>query len=193
MSILRFESSFLTSLEAWAAKRDSAYIVTLINPIGTDTIADLGAGNGYVANKIADQSKALVAIEPDVKRARHMHRTYPKLDCVLAVGEAVPFRDSSFEKSYAKKSLHHVTDLERALHELNRILRPDGALVIQEPKPEGRWKLILWFERRIWTYPDFLTPDTFKERLYKTGFSVKLFENKANGFYIIAEKRAVTS
>ncbi len=186
---MRFESSFLTSLEAWAAKRDSTHIVTLINPIGTDTIADLGAGYGYVANKVADQSKTLVAIEPDEKRARHMHRTYPKLDCVLAVCEAVPFRDSSFEKSYAKKSLHHVTDLERALHELNRILRPNGALVIQEPKPEGRWKLILWVERRIrGVHIDFLTPDTFKERLEKSGFSTKLLEHKSNGFYLKAEK-----
>ncbi len=167
-------------------------MVTLIKPTGTQTIVDLGAGYGYVASKVAEQSKTLIAIEPDRKKARHMHRAYPKLDCISAVGEAVPFRDSSFDKSYAKKSLHHTSDLDAALQELNRIIKPTGSLVIYEVRPEGRWKLVDWVDRKIWgpwrTHMNFLTPEAWKHRLEKVGFSVKFLENKASGYYLIAEK-----
>ena len=191
---MRLESSLLTSIEAWAAKRDSSYIVTLLRPVGTDTIADLGAGYGYIANKVADRSRALIAIEPDQKRARHMHRTYPNLDCILAVGEAIPFRDSSFQKSYAKKSLHHTTDIDKALQELNRIMTPTGSFVINELRPEGRWKLVDWVERKMRrVHMNFLMPDALKDRLEKAGFSVKYLENKAAGYYLIAEKKVSIS
>jgi len=101
-------------------------------------IAELGAGYGYVASNIAKQSRGVIAVEPAQKRVQHMHRLYPKLDCILAVGEAIPFRDSSFEKGYAKKSLHHMTDIDQALRELNRILKPTGCLFVNELKAGGK-------------------------------------------------------
>jgi ubiquinone/menaquinone biosynthesis C-methylase UbiE len=173
------------------AKRDSNYIVTLLNPLVTDSIADLGAGYGYIASRVSDRTKLLIAIEPDQKRAKHMHQTYPALDCIRAVGEAIPCRASFFDKSYAKKSLHHAADINGALKELNRIIKPTGFLVIQEPRPEGRWKLVEWIERRMrHAHMDFQTPDALKKRLEEVGFSVKFLENKANGYYVMAEKKA---
>jgi ubiquinone/menaquinone biosynthesis C-methylase UbiE len=187
---LKLGSSLFTSIEALLAKRDAANIVALLRLSGTETVADVGAGYGYVASKVADQSKTLIAIEPDRRRARHMHRTYQNFDCISAVGEAIPFRNSSFDKSYAKKSLHHTTNLDEALQELNRIMKPTGCLVIHELRPEGRWKLVAWFERKMRrTHMSFLTPDALKHRLEKAGFSVKFLENKATGYYVLAEKK----
>ncbi len=184
-------SSLKSAVEAWLAKRDSNYIVTLLNPVATEIIADLGAGYGYIASEVGDQTKSLIAIEPDQKKSRQMHQTYPILDCIIAVGEAIPCRPSSFDKSYAKKSLHHATDIDGALKELNRIIKPTGRLVVQEPRPEGRWKIIEWVERRMrHAHMNFQTPDALKKRLEETGFSVKSLENKANGYYITAEKNA---
>lgn len=183
-------SPLKSAVEAWLAKRDSNYIVTLLNPGATDTIADLGAGYGYIANEVGNQTKLLIAIEPDQRKTRHMHSTYPFLDCIIAVGEAVPCRALSFDKSYAKKSLHHATDIDGALKELNRIIKPTGRLVVQEPRPEGRWKIIEWVERRMrHAHMNFQTPDALKKRLEEVGFSVKSLENRANGYYLTAEKK----
>ena len=187
---MKFQSSLFTSIEVFLAKRDSVNLVALLRPSATDMVADLGAGYGYVASKVADQSNALIAIEPDRRRARHMHRTYPNLDCISAVGEAIPFRNSSFDKSYAKKSLHHTTDLDETLRELSRIMKPTGCLVIHELRPEGRWKLVAWVERKMRkTHMNFLTPDALKQRLERIGFSVKFLENRATGYYLSAEKK----
>ena len=105
-------------------------------------ILELGAGYGYVAGNVANQSREVIAVEPAQKKVQHMHNTYPRLDCILAVGEAIPFRDCSFEKCYAKKSLHHMTDVDQAMGELNRIIKPTGYLFVNELKPGGRWKII---------------------------------------------------
>ena len=178
-------------VEAWLAKRDSEYVLTLLNPLATDTVADLGAGYGYIASRVGNQTSSLIAIEPDPKKVRYTHQTYPSLDCILAVGEAIPCRDSSFEKSYAKKSLHHAMDIDKALQELNRIIKPAGCLVIQEPRPEGRWKLVEWVERRMrHAHMNFQSPDALEKRLEEAGFAVKFLENKPNGYYVMAEKRA---
>ncbi len=183
------ESSFLSSVEAWAARRDSSHIVTLLQPVSTETIVELGAGYGYIADRIAEQSKAVVAIEPGPKRVQHMHRAYPGLDCILAVGEAIPLRDASFEKSYAKKSLHHTTDLDRVLRELNRTLKPGGLLMINELRPEGRWKIVDWIERKMRkVYMNFLQPDALEKRLENAGFSIKSLESKASGYYLVAQR-----
>jgi ubiquinone/menaquinone biosynthesis C-methylase UbiE len=152
-------------------------------------VVELGAGYGYVAGKIADRSRRVIAVEPAQKKVQHMHRTYPKLDCIVAVGEAIPFRDSSFEKGYAKKSLHHMTDIDQAMGELNRILKPTGSLFVKELRPEGRWKIIGWIERKIRkAHMNLLTPDILKQKLEKAGFSVTSLENKESGYYIVAKK-----
>jgi len=152
-------------------------------------IVELGAGYGYVASNVANKSREVVAIEPAPKKVQHMHSTYPKLDCILAVGEAIPFRDASFEKGYAKKSLHHMTDIDQAMGELNRILKPTGYLFVNELKPGGRWKIIDWIERKIRrVHVNFLTPDVLKQRLEKVGFSVTSLEDKASGYYLVAKK-----
>jgi len=152
-------------------------------------ILELGAGYGYVAGNVANQSREVIAVEPAQKKVQHMHNTYPRLDCILAVGEAIPFRDSSFQKCYAKKSLHHMTDVDQAMGELNRIIKPTGYLFVNELKPGGRWKIIDWIERKIRNvHVNFLTPDALKQRLEKVGFSVTSREDKASGYYLVAKK-----
>ncbi len=183
-------SSLKSAVEAWLAKRDSNYIVTLLNPLAAETIADLGAGYGYISSEVSNRTKSLIAIEPDQKKTRHMHQRYPILDCIVAVGEAIPCRAVSFDKCYAKKSLHHAADIDGALKELNRIIKPTGRLVVQEPRPEGRWKIVEWVERRMrHAHMNFQTPDALKKKLEEAEFSVKSLENRANGYYLLAEKK----
>lgn len=46
--------------------------------------------------------------------------------------EALPFRNESFDLVYGCSVLHHL-DLEEALREVRRVLRPGGRLVFSEP------------------------------------------------------------
>ncbi|MEO6876026.1 MAG: class I SAM-dependent methyltransferase [Opitutaceae bacterium] len=57
------------------------------------------------------------------------------------VGEitALPFADQTFELVTAFDVVEHVTDDERALSELTRVLKPGGRLILSIPLHSARW------------------------------------------------------
>ena len=54
--------------------------------------------------------------------------------------EQLPFEANSFDYVIAKDSLHHFKDPVKALLEINRVLKPEGSLLVSEPywSPLGR-------------------------------------------------------
>ncbi len=65
----------------------------------------------------------------------------------------LPFASESFDGIYATESLEHAVDIERAIGEMCRVLRPGGKLAIIDKNAEqwGRMKTPAWerwFDRR---------------------------------------------
>jgi SAM-dependent methyltransferase len=91
-------------------------------------VLEVGCGQGVMAERIAselgcelialDQSEHMVALT----RARG-------IDAVVGDVQALPFGDAEFDVVLAAWMLYHVPDVDRALSELARILRPRGRLV----------------------------------------------------------------
>jgi ubiquinone/menaquinone biosynthesis C-methylase UbiE len=115
-------------------------------------VADIGSGKGRFARvlKEANPSATLVAFD----LAEAMLRCVPG-GVALCCGSmtALPFPDGCFDAAYATESLEHAVDIEGAVAELCRIVRPGGRLVIIDKNAEqwGRlrtpsWEK--WFERR---------------------------------------------
>jgi SAM-dependent methyltransferase len=59
-------------------------------------------------------------------------RPKPWVDAAVDV-QALPYAASSFDAALAMHVLHHVPSPRRALHELVRVVRPNGLLLIAEP------------------------------------------------------------
>jgi demethylmenaquinone methyltransferase/2-methoxy-6-polyprenyl-1,4-benzoquinol methylase len=87
--------------------------------------------------------------------ARMLERARQKSDSILWVeGDllALPFDDASFDTATVGFGVRNVSDLEAALAELHRVLRPGGRLAILEiTRPRGILKpfFSLWFDRVV--------------------------------------------
>ena len=54
---------------------------------------------------------------------------------------ALPFPDSAFDAAYATESLEHAVEIEKAVHEMCRVVKPGGRIVIIDKNAEHWGKL----------------------------------------------------
>lgn len=111
-------------------------------------VLDLGAGTGamfpYFATAASDRSLELDAIEPD----RHMRKRALKraeklgLDVEIRAerAEALPYGDESFDAVVAAMVFCTIPDVETALSEVVRVLKPGGEFRFLEHVAADGWR-----------------------------------------------------
>ena len=103
-----------------------------------DAVLDACCGTGDLAiagARLGGQVTGLDFSERMLERARHKA---PKLEWVQGDLLSLPFDDRSFDAATVGFGVRNVDDLERALGELRRVLRPGGRLGILEiTRPRG--------------------------------------------------------
>ena len=111
--------------------------VAALTPTSGEKILDIGAGKGSVASRVLQVSKGaeVYAIDPNGKKVEAIRLNFPAIKSSVAGAESLPFPDAFFDKAYTTLALHHFTDLDRALGEIARVLRPGGSFVILEVAP----------------------------------------------------------
>jgi demethylmenaquinone methyltransferase/2-methoxy-6-polyprenyl-1,4-benzoquinol methylase len=127
-------------LAAAAAVRPGDRVLDAACGTGDLAIADLKAGAGKVTG--LDFSEEMLA------RAR---RKAP-LEWIQGDMLALPFADGTFDAATVGFGVRNVADLELALRELRRVLRPGGRLAILEiTQPRGvlRHFFHLWFDKVV--------------------------------------------
>jgi demethylmenaquinone methyltransferase/2-methoxy-6-polyprenyl-1,4-benzoquinol methylase len=117
-----------------------------------DRVLDACCGTGDLA--VAAERKGGIVTGLDFS-PRMLERARRKSDTVEWVeGDllALPFADGSFDAATVGFGVRNVSDLERALGELHRVLRPGGRLAILEiTQPRGALRpfFSLWFDRVV--------------------------------------------
>jgi len=90
-------------------------------------VVDLGAGTGILAGALARLGADVVAVEPDPEMLAELRRGLPEVRALEGSAEAIPLPDQSMDAALCGQSLHWF-DLDRALPEIGRVLRPGGVL-----------------------------------------------------------------
>jgi SAM-dependent methyltransferase len=98
---------------------------------GTERVLDLGAGNGWLARRLAGRHR-VTALDVDAGDTGLGALDDPRVGRVRAELEAIPARTGAFDVVVAAASLHHARSLPRALAEIARVLRPRGLLVVAD-------------------------------------------------------------
>jgi SAM-dependent methyltransferase len=104
-------------------------LVTAVVAAQPKRILEVGCGWGELAEWVGRETGAeVVAIDLSprmVELARERG-----IDAQVGDVQALPFADGEFDVAIAAWMLYHVPDLDRALAELARVLRPGGRLVV---------------------------------------------------------------
>ncbi len=97
-----------------------------------DTVADIGAGTGMLAERFLEHGNAVIAVEPnDEMRARceRLAERYPRLRVIGASAEETTIAEGSVDLIAGGRAFHWLAR-PRALREFARILRPSGWVVL---------------------------------------------------------------
>jgi 2-polyprenyl-6-hydroxyphenyl methylase/3-demethylubiquinone-9 3-methyltransferase len=96
-------------------------------------VLDLGCAGGFMAEAIDDRGASVTGIDPAadaVGAARaHAAATGRSITYDTGVGEALPYRDASFDIVVCVDVLEHVSDLAQVLSEVARVLKPGGVFL----------------------------------------------------------------
>ncbi|MEY2570595.1 MAG: hypothetical protein QOE63_945 [Acidimicrobiaceae bacterium] len=105
-------------------------------PVGT--VVDLGAGTGALSRLLLERAREVIAVEPDDRMRAILIEEVPGARAVKGRGESMPIPDRSVDAVVASSSWHWMDPIP-TLHEVGRILLPDGIIgaVWSGPDPDG--------------------------------------------------------
>ena len=104
----------------------------------SDSILEIGFGNGKYINELASQTecKAIAGLDPSeamIKSAEKKNRRHIKegrVELVQGASEHIPFEASRFSKVFTVNTIYFWSDPLVDLGEIHRVLQPGGSLVL---------------------------------------------------------------
>jgi demethylmenaquinone methyltransferase/2-methoxy-6-polyprenyl-1,4-benzoquinol methylase len=159
-----------------------------------------GTGDLAVAARRAGAGE-IVGVDFSEQMLERARRKAPELEWIQADVLALPLEDATFDAAVVGFGVRNVEDLEGAIRELRRVLRPGGRLGILEiTTPRGPLKVFyrVWFDRIVpllgrllpggdaYTYLPasvrrFPAPDALAELLERHGFAAVRYRTFAGG------------
>lgn len=101
-------------------------------------VADLGCGTGNAAELLAPHVSQVIAIDqsaPMLQAAALRLSDRPNTECRLGDLYDLPLADASVNATTCVLVLHHLEDIESALTEMARVIRPEGAALVVDMLP----------------------------------------------------------
>ena len=130
---LRHGSSFGAAAAAYAEHRPDyaeAAVRWALEPVGDRRpvrVADIGAGTGKLTAALVGLGADVTAVEPDPQMLAELQRAMPEVRSAPGSAEEIPLPDASVDAVLAGQAMHWF-DMDRAMPEIARVLRPGGVL-----------------------------------------------------------------
>jgi ubiquinone/menaquinone biosynthesis C-methylase UbiE len=111
-------------------------VIRTLAPQPGESVVDIGAGMGPATVLAAKAGAKVLAVDPTPYMRRILgvrrlgQRARGAIHVVDGTAESIPAADHSVDALWTVNTMHHWTDLDRAVHELARVLRPGGQLLL---------------------------------------------------------------
>lgn len=142
----------------------------------SDVVLDVGCANGAHTLRVAQITRLAVGCDYDLGSLRVALATNVRNARFFAtdVTECLPCRDRAFDAALFLDVIEHLHPRLKVLHEIGRVLKDDGRLLVSAPNRETRWRRRLR-EAGLFSYSDpdhkiEYTRDEFLAELAAGGF-----------------------
>lgn len=156
----------------------------IMNRPGMERLVDVGCAAGWNMSRFVQYGRRPIGLDVVPERVRLARQHGPVL---LGSGLEMPFPDSSLDLVYIQHVLHHIGNVNRALAEVHRCLRPGGTLFLVETVEDNP---IIRLGRRL--HPSWMgdeinarfTFDTLRHALGDAGLRVQQAEQYSVLFWL---------
>lgn len=148
-------------------------------------VLDLGCGGGFMSEALVDRGATTYGLDPAAgaiaAARRHAEETGRAIDYQVGVGEALPYDDRAFDAVVCVDVLEHVSDLDKTLSEVRRVLKPGGWFLFDtiNRNPIASAVVVFGAERVLKLLPRgthdpalFIKPSELSSRLEALGFTL---------------------
>ncbi len=106
-----------------------AWVVEHVPWQGGEQVLDVGCGTGVYLPYYRRYTPHMTALDLSPEMVVQVRAQWPDVDVLVANAMHLPFPSASFDVAFANHVLFFVPDINRALREIHRILRPGGWFV----------------------------------------------------------------
>ncbi len=108
-----------------------AQVIAKLGVRAGEQILDLGCGNGWATRKLAKLGPGVQALGIDVSpqmiaEAERLHSLTIRARYAVGSFERIDAPDAKFQRVFSMEALYYAVDLEAALREIARVLKPGG-------------------------------------------------------------------
>ncbi len=107
-------------------------------------VLDVGCGSGYGASSLAQEANRVVGIDSAPEALNYAQKNYRRANLNFVQGDcrSLPFRELFFDVAVMFEVIQHVAEQKQSLSEIQRVLAPDGMLILSTPSAVGPTKVI---------------------------------------------------
>ncbi|MEO1091698.1 MAG: bifunctional 2-polyprenyl-6-hydroxyphenol methylase/3-demethylubiquinol 3-O-methyltransferase UbiG [Pseudomonadota bacterium] len=166
-----------------------AHFDTLVDGWQGKAVLDLGCGGGFMAEAMAARGALVIGLDPATEALaaarEHAAAEALEIDYREGVGEAIPQGDASLDIVVSCDALEHVSDLDRVLDEVARVLKPGGLFLFDTINKNAlsSFVVVTMGERVLRLMPRgthdpalFIRPRDLGRALARRGFAVGRFK-----------------
>lgn len=185
------------------------YFISKLNPLPGTKLLDVAGGTGDIATRFLKRSDATSTVivcdinDHMIEEGKKRHPNNPRLEWVVGDALDLPFEDESFDAYTIAYGIRNVADIDLALEQAFRVLKPGGIFMclefsrfknpllktsyeryLLEVLPilgevvAGDYKSYRYLAESILNFPD---QDDFRMMIANAGFKYTSYENLMQG------------